>query len=100
MLSSRGPTKGLGAGIALALAQAGANVACHGRSATQDGIVAAIQNCGRRSFYISGDVSDPAVCERIVEATVKEFGCIEYSGQQRRHYKVRARHRVFPDGLE
>ena len=72
-----GSHKGLGAGIALALAQAGANVACHGRSATQDGIVAAIQNCGRRSFYISGDVSDPAVCERIVEATVKEFGCID-----------------------
>ena len=72
-----GSRRGLGASIALALAQAGANVACHGRSPAQDGIVEAIQSCGGKSFYISGDVADSAVCERIIETTVTQFGSVD-----------------------
>ena len=72
-----GSRKGLGAGIALALAQAGANVACHGRSSADDGIVAKIQACGVKSFYVSGDVGDPAICERIFEAALAQFGTVD-----------------------
>jgi 2-dehydro-3-deoxy-D-gluconate 5-dehydrogenase len=72
-----GSRKGLGAGITLALAQAGANVACHGRSPADDGVVEAIQNCGGKSFYISGDVGDPAACERVFETALAQFGTID-----------------------
>lgn len=72
-----GSRRGLGAAIALALAQAGANVACHGLSPTADGVVDAIQKCDRKSFYISGDLVDPAVCERMVQTTVDRFGSID-----------------------
>ena len=72
-----GSRKGLGASIALALAQAGANVACHGRSPTGDGVVEAIQRCEGKAFYISGDLTDPAVCERLVQMTVDRFGSID-----------------------
>jgi 2-dehydro-3-deoxy-D-gluconate 5-dehydrogenase len=72
-----GSRKGLGAGIALGLARAGANVACHGRSPDEAGIVAEIKNCGVKSFYVSGDVANLANCERIIEATVAKFGTID-----------------------
>ncbi|HKI25272.1 MAG TPA: 2-dehydro-3-deoxy-D-gluconate 5-dehydrogenase KduD [Candidatus Sulfotelmatobacter sp.] len=72
-----GSRKGLGAGIALALAQAGANVACHGRSSADDGIIAKIQACGVQSFYVSGDVGDPAVCEGIFEGVLAQFGTVD-----------------------
>jgi len=72
-----GSRKGLGAGIALGLARAGANVACHGRSPAEDGIVAAIQSCGAKSFYVSGDVAEAAVCEQIIEETLAQFGTID-----------------------
>ena len=72
-----GSRKGLGAGIALALARAGANVACHGRSPSDAGIVENIQRAGVKSVYISGDVGDPAACERIFKAALAEFGTID-----------------------
>jgi 2-dehydro-3-deoxy-D-gluconate 5-dehydrogenase len=72
-----GSRKGLGAGIALALARAGANVACHGRSPDETSIVAEIQSSGVKSFYISGDVANLTVCERIIETTLAKFGTID-----------------------
>ena len=72
-----GSRKGLGAAIALALARAGANVACHGRGPTGNGVVEAIQRCDRKSLYISGDLADPGVCEQMVEMTVDRFGSID-----------------------
>lgn len=72
-----GSRKGLGASIALALAQAGANVGCHGRSADSGGIPEAVSALGRKSFYVSGDVADPAVCAHLIETTVVEFGSID-----------------------
>jgi 2-deoxy-D-gluconate 3-dehydrogenase len=72
-----GARKGLGASIALALAKAGANVACHGRSPVDEGIVEQIRSGGTKSFYISGDLADVAVCDRLVDATLAEFGTID-----------------------
>ena len=72
-----GSRRGLGAAIAIALAEAGANVGCHGRSADSGGVPEAILAMGRKSFYVSGDISDAAVCARLAETTVAEFGSID-----------------------
>jgi 2-dehydro-3-deoxy-D-gluconate 5-dehydrogenase len=72
-----GSRTGLGSGIALALAEAGANVACHGFSAEPSDICQRIAALGRRSFYLAGDVAEPSVCEELVERTVAEFGSID-----------------------
>ena len=72
-----GSSRGLGAGIAIALAQAGANVAVHGSSnkpaATQQKIAAT----GVESIALAGDVGDAQVCARLVEETVQHFGTID-----------------------
>lgn len=60
-----GSRKGLGAAIAVALAQAGANVAYHGKHEDVDDVCGAVRSCGRDSIYISGDVADPSVCARL-----------------------------------
>ena len=51
-----GSSRGLGAAIAIALAQAGANVGCHGRSANGKTTSEAIAQMGRKSF------TWPAIC--------------------------------------
>jgi 2-deoxy-D-gluconate 3-dehydrogenase len=72
-----GSRKGLGAAIAIALAQAGANVACHGRGDDSNDIAGTVRSCGRESFYFSGDIADPAVCESLIAKTVEQFGSID-----------------------
>lgn len=72
-----GSQQGLGAGIATALAQAGANVVCHGLFPEPNDICDKIRALGPKSFYISGDISDKKVCEELVERTVSEFGSID-----------------------
>jgi 2-deoxy-D-gluconate 3-dehydrogenase len=73
-----GSNRGLGAEIAVALAQAGANVGCHGKSESGgNGTCANIRNLGRRSFYLAGDVSDPEVCSALIRKTIEDFGSID-----------------------
>ena len=72
-----GSSRGLGAGIAVALAQAGANVGCHGRSTDGGSICEAVRSCGKKSFYVPGDVADPAVCTRLIETAIAEFGALD-----------------------
>ena len=72
-----GSHRGLGAAIALALAEAGANVGCHGKSASEGEVCARIRQQGRKSFYLPGDVSDPAICSALVQTTIDEFGSID-----------------------
>jgi len=72
-----GSHRGLGAGIALALAQAGANVACHGRSTDDTGPCEEIRKLSRKSFYFAADVSDAKACSALVEKTVGEFGSLD-----------------------
>ena len=72
-----GSSRGLGAAIALALAEAGANVACHGRSAEGKATSEKISQLGRKTFYISGEVSDFSVQSRLVSRTIEEFGSLD-----------------------
>ncbi|MGA7340895.1 MAG: 2-dehydro-3-deoxy-D-gluconate 5-dehydrogenase KduD [Terracidiphilus sp.] len=72
-----GSSRGLGAAIAVALAEAGANVAVHGSAhppeATRRQVVAA----GTEAVALAGDVGDAQVCARLVEETVQHFGTID-----------------------
>ncbi|HWR37425.1 MAG TPA: 2-dehydro-3-deoxy-D-gluconate 5-dehydrogenase KduD [Clostridia bacterium] len=72
-----GSQQGLGAGIAMGLAEAGANVVCHGLSPEPNDICDRIRALGRKSLFVAGDVSDKKVCEELVERTVLELGSID-----------------------
>ena len=72
-----GSQSGLGFAMAQALAEAGANVACHGLTPQPCNICSVIGKLGRKSCYITGDVSDPEVCNRMVQRTVDDLGSID-----------------------
>ena len=72
-----GSHKGLGAAIAVALAQAGANVACHGRHPNPGTASREIRALGRKTFYFAGDVADAQVCSALIQKTLGEFGSID-----------------------
>lgn len=72
-----GSRKGIGAGIALALGQAGANVVCHGRDAKPGSVCDEIRALGRKTFYIAGDIAQPAVCANLLQKTVAELGSLD-----------------------
>jgi len=72
-----GSHRGLGAAIALALAEAGANVACHGRDPRPGNICSDIQGLGRRTAYFAGDIGEASVCSVLIEKTVAEFGSLD-----------------------
>jgi 2-deoxy-D-gluconate 3-dehydrogenase len=72
-----GSAQGLGSGIAVALAQAGANVTLHGLDKVSDEVVEEVRQTGVRSISMIGDVCDPAVCTALVDETVNAFGSID-----------------------
>jgi NAD(P)-dependent dehydrogenase (short-subunit alcohol dehydrogenase family) len=70
-----GASRGIGKGIALGLARAGADVACHGRDAAAlNAIVDEITRLGRRAIAIVGDVTDASAATIAVERTECELG--------------------------
>lgn len=72
-----GAAAGLGAAMAVALAEAGAQVAAHGNSRPPEATCARITKTGRRSFALRGELSDRRVPQRLVEQTVAEFGRLD-----------------------
>lgn len=73
-----GASSGIGQAIAIALAEAGADVACHCRSeGNADETIAAIERCGRRAVPVLGDLADKATPQRIAEQTLAEFGRVD-----------------------
>jgi 2-deoxy-D-gluconate 3-dehydrogenase len=72
-----GASRGLGAAIAIALAEAGAHVACHGNTRSPDATCAAVAAQRRESLAVLGDLADPATAEQLVNATVERFGRID-----------------------
>lgn len=70
-----GAGKGIGRACALALAQAGASVAVAARTqADIDALAGEIRSLGRRAIAFACDVNDDAALDRLVQATVAEFG--------------------------
>ncbi|WP_295562984.1 2-dehydro-3-deoxy-D-gluconate 5-dehydrogenase KduD, partial [uncultured Sphingomonas sp.] len=67
---------GIGQAIAIALAQAGADVALVGRTPAED-TAAAIRDLGRRALIVSADLSSIAPVQRIVDETVSGLGGLD-----------------------
>jgi 2-deoxy-D-gluconate 3-dehydrogenase len=72
-----GSSRGLGAGIAVALAEAGAKVAIHGSRANPTSIRKMLNDAGADSFAVVGDISDASVCSRLIDEVVSHFGRID-----------------------
>jgi NAD(P)-dependent dehydrogenase (short-subunit alcohol dehydrogenase family) len=74
-----GASKGVGRGIALELARAGADVAvnCHTDTAGAAVTVSAIQALGRRAVVTPADVGKRADVERMVDQTVAALGRLD-----------------------
>jgi NAD(P)-dependent dehydrogenase (short-subunit alcohol dehydrogenase family) len=70
-----GATSGIGAAIARTAAEAGARVMLTGRSAERGEAVR--RDCGLEARFMSADVTQKGVAERLVEETVKQFGRID-----------------------
>jgi 2-deoxy-D-gluconate 3-dehydrogenase len=58
-----GSASGIGAAIAIALAEAGASVACHGNRRPADGTSEHIRSLGRKSQSFSADLSQPGAAD-------------------------------------
>jgi 2-deoxy-D-gluconate 3-dehydrogenase len=72
-----GSSRGLGAGIAIALAEAGANVAVHGSSAAPKATQLALDAMGANHFAVVGDVSDVSVAPRLIDEVIAHFGTLD-----------------------
>lgn len=73
-----GATGGLGQAMAIALAEAGADVGVHCHLAGEAAETrAAIENLGRRTLEVSGDMADKDVPKRLIEQTIERFGRID-----------------------
>ena len=73
-----GASRGLGQAMALALAEAGCDLAVNARSADSLAEVSKkIQRLGRKAVIVAGDVSEEAQVERMMEAVLKAFGRID-----------------------
>jgi 2-dehydro-3-deoxy-D-gluconate 5-dehydrogenase len=68
-----GANAGIGQGIALALAAAGADIAAVGRSGA-DETLAAVRALGRRAIFVSADLSGIGPVARVVEETLAGLG--------------------------
>jgi 2-deoxy-D-gluconate 3-dehydrogenase len=72
-----GASAGLGAAIAVALAEAGADVACHGNSRAPDATCALVGRAGRRTLGVLGDLSDKETPRGLVGRVLEEFGRLD-----------------------
>src|SRR2546425_10470179 len=81
-----GASRGVGRAIAIALADAGADVACAARATdaaplklpgTIDQTVHEIERRGRRGLAVPTDLSDPAQVETMVARTIAVYGRLD-----------------------
>ena len=80
-----GGSDGIGKGIALAMAEAGADIVVAARQQQKiDAAVAGIKALGRRAVGVSVDVSDPAQIQRIADAAMGRVWQGRRAGQPRR----------------
>jgi NAD(P)-dependent dehydrogenase (short-subunit alcohol dehydrogenase family) len=74
-----GASKGIGRGIAIAMAQAGADVTVnyHTDPGGAQETAAAIAAAGRQALAVQADVSDRVAVERMVDAVLERFGRLD-----------------------
>lgn len=72
-----GASAGLGAAIAMALAEAGAFVACHGNTRSPEATCDQIKSAGGVAHAVTGDLSDSQTSALLIEETIKRFGQLD-----------------------
>ena len=73
-----GAGRGVGAGIAVALAEVGADVVCAARTPEQiEQTAERVRATGRRALTVPTDVTERTHLEALVEATMAEFGRVD-----------------------
>ena len=75
-----GSTQGIGGGIALKLAEAGARIIVHGHDSQRAGgekIVEAIEAGGSQALLVTGDLRDESHCRSIVRNALMRFGRVD-----------------------
>jgi len=72
-----GASTGLGAAIATALAEAGAQVACHGNTRSPESTCSRIESAGGVGYPITGDLSKPETARDLISHTLDRFGRID-----------------------
>jgi 2-dehydro-3-deoxy-D-gluconate 5-dehydrogenase len=72
-----GASAGLGRAIALALAEAGASVACHGNTRSPEATCEEIRKTGRAAHAVVGDLSNPETPRALVEETLARFQALD-----------------------
>jgi 2-deoxy-D-gluconate 3-dehydrogenase len=72
-----GSDKGLGATTAIALAEAGANVAFHSRGDSPEKLMTQARGLGRKTVFHAADLSDPGACAGLIDATLNSLGSID-----------------------
>ncbi|HZB47275.1 MAG TPA: SDR family NAD(P)-dependent oxidoreductase, partial [Pyrinomonadaceae bacterium] len=72
-----GASAGLGAAAALALAEAGADVACHGNSRSPEATCELITKAGREALALTGDLQRGDTPRGLVESTLARFGRLD-----------------------
>lgn len=74
-----GASRGIGKGIALCLAEQGADVAInyHSKVSEAEAVVAEIKKIGRDSFFVQADVSDSAAVKKMFEQIKEKWGSLD-----------------------
>ena len=72
-----GASTGLGAAIAIALAEAGADVVCHGNTKQPDVTCERIRQLNKHTLAVQGDLAKRETPSALVDATFREFNRID-----------------------
>ena len=73
-----GSSSGLGAAMAIALAEAGADVVCHGnKSGGASKTSESIAKLGRKTAEVYGDMADKETPSRLIASVIEQFGRID-----------------------
>lgn len=72
-----GASAGLGAAVATALAEAGADVACHGNARAPDDTCASVEQAGRRALALRGDLGQRDTPRLLVAEAIAHFGRLD-----------------------
>ena len=72
-----GASAGLGAAMAVALAEAGADVAAHGNTRSPSDTCARVNALGRRAAALTGDLADRATSGRLVDEAIAQLGTLD-----------------------
>ena len=72
-----GASAGLGQAIAIALAEAGADVACHGNSRSPEATCTEVSRAGRTALPVVGDLAKVEAPRELIEATLNKFGRLD-----------------------